>query len=78
MEDIMSIKLPFTRGLVSSIISKVILDKTGIDTEIDLKTVKLSISDKTKLSIELDVGMDNKDLLRLSSQLNLLRERKNL
>lgn len=63
--DTMTIESAFTRGLISSFLTKMIRKKTGIDARLSLRNLHVSISDEAKVSIELDASMKKEELAKL-------------
>lgn len=63
--DVMTIESPFTKGLISSLLTKSIRKKTGVDAQISLRNLHVSISDEAKVSIELDASMRKEELAKL-------------
>lgn len=63
--DTMTIESAFTRGLISSFLTKLIRKKAGVDAKINLRSFHVSISDDAKVSIELDASMKKEELAKL-------------
>lgn len=63
--DTMTIESAFTRGLISSFLTKAVCKKTGIDAQLNLRNLHVSISDEAKVSIELDASMKKEELAKL-------------
>ncbi len=63
--DTMTIESAFTRGLISSFLTKTIRKKTGVDAQLSLRNLHVSISDEAKVSIELDASMKKEELAKL-------------
>lgn len=63
--DTMTIESAFTRGLISSFLTKMIRKKTGVDAQLSLRNLHVSISDEAKVSIELDASMKKEELAKL-------------
>lgn len=63
--DTMTIESAFARGLISSFLTKAIRKKTGIDAQLSLRNLHVSISDEAKVSIELDASMKKEELAKL-------------
>lgn len=72
--DEMKIKLStgFMRGIVAKIVSKVIFNKLGFKTDIQLNGISIEkIDDKIHLHIDADADINEKDLLKVTRMMNL-------
>lgn len=62
----MSLSTKFMRGIVTKIISKAILKKTGYNIDIQLNEIKLeTIDGKVCLHADVDAKIDNEDFINI-------------
>ena len=75
--DEMKIKLStkFMRGIISKLASKVIANKLGIKSDIQLNGISIEkVNDKIHLHLDVDADIDEKDLLKITRLANLEEE----
>ena len=69
----MSLSTKFMRGIVTKIISKAILKKTGYNIDIQLNEIKLeTIDGKVCLHADVDAKIDNKDFINIIKSKGLI------
>lgn len=72
--DEMKIKLQngFMRNVISKFISKLIFDKIGIKTEIDIRNISVEkIEDEYKINLEIDANVKEKNLIKLNALMDI-------
>ena len=75
--DEMKIKLStnFMRGIVSKIASKVIANKLGIKSDIQINSISLEkVNDRIHLHLDVDADINEKNLLKVTRLANLEEE----
>lgn len=69
----MSLSTKFMRGIVTKIISKAILKKTGYNIDIQLNEIKLeTIDGKVCLHADVDAKIDNEDFINIIKSKGLI------
>ena len=69
----MSLSTKFMRGIVTKIISKAILKKTGYNVDIQLNEIKLeTIDGKVCLHADVDAKIDNEDFINIIKSKGLI------
>lgn len=65
MLDMINIKNSFMRGIISTIITKVV-KKNGIEIDLDLENIEIKFEDDiAKIHLEIDGEMTKEELMRL-------------
>lgn len=65
MLDMINIKNSFMRGIISTIITKLV-KKNGIEIDLDLENIEIKFEDdRAKIHLEIDGEMTKEELMRL-------------